>query len=65
MEHEKNSARRDRISIAGKAIDERLQDKQPENNQALTKKLYKLREIKGKISPLKWKSPSNGIAGLL
>ncbi|KQR70406.1 hypothetical protein [Pedobacter sp. Leaf176] len=65
MEQEKSSARRDRISIAEKAIDESLQYKQPESNQDLAKKLYKLREIKGEISPLKWKSPTNGIAGLL
>jgi hypothetical protein len=65
MEQEKSSTRRDRISIAEKASDERLQGKQPESNQISAKKLYKTREIKGKISPLKWKSPSNGIAGLL
>ena len=65
MEQEKRSARRDRISIAEKAIDERQQDRQPDNNQSLAKKLYQIREIKRQISHLKWKSPSNGIAGLL
>ncbi|KQS32473.1 hypothetical protein [Pedobacter sp. Leaf194] len=65
MEKEKSNARRDRISIAEKINDGQLVGKPSASNQVSEENLRKSSVITGKISPLKWKAPSKGIAGLL
>lgn len=65
MEQEKSSARRDKISIAANNDDKRRELHQQESAQVTPKHQGLPKEIKGTIANLKWKAPSNGIAGLL
>ncbi|MDQ0966675.1 hypothetical protein QFZ20_002078 [Flavobacterium sp. W4I14] len=64
MEQQRNSVQRDKISIAEK-IDDRRQRLQPLTGQPTLKESSRSGLIEGKIVNLKWKAPSNGIAGLL
>ncbi|WP_230140149.1 MULTISPECIES: hypothetical protein [unclassified Pedobacter] len=64
MEQKRSSAQRDKISIAEK-VDDRRQRLQPLMCQPPLEERSRSGLIKGKIVNLKWKAPSNGIAGLL
>jgi hypothetical protein len=64
MEQQRSSAQRDKISIAEK-IDDRRQRLKPLSGQPTLEEGSRSGLIKGKIVNLKWKAPSNGIAGLL
>jgi hypothetical protein len=65
MEQEKSSARRDKISIAANNDEKHSEFHQQDSDQAAPKHRGRPKEVKGTITNLKWKAPSNGIAGLL
>ncbi|MDQ0641195.1 hypothetical protein QF042_004760 [Pedobacter sp. W3I1] len=65
MEQEKSNARRDRISIAENNDDKRREFHQQDSAQVAPKDRGRPKEVTGTIANLKWKVPSNGIAGLL
>ena len=64
MEQKRSSVQRDEISIAEK-VDDRRQRLQPLTAEPTLKEGSRSGLIAGKIVNLKWKAPSNGIAGLL
>jgi len=64
MEQKRSSGQRDEISIAEK-VDDRRQRLQPSTGQPPLEERSRSGLIKGKIVNLMWKTPSNGIAGLL
>jgi len=64
MEQQRRSAQRDKISIT-ENIDDKHQRLQPAMAQPALENRSQSGIIAGKIVNLKWKVPSNGIAGLL
>ncbi|KQM78490.1 hypothetical protein ASE74_13380 [Pedobacter sp. Leaf216] len=64
MEKQRNSAQRDKISIAEHIDDKRQRLHVPPGQKTFVER-SRTGLIDGKIVNLKWKAPSNGIAGLL
>lgn len=64
MKEQRNSVQRDRISVV-EHIDDRHKRLQPPTAQPAFGNQSQSGLIAGKIVNLKWKVPSNGIAGLL
>ena len=67
MEKQKRNARRDRISIANRnnELEPMVQAAEIERVIEAPANATYSRDSRGKISVLKWKAPTNGIAGLL